>query len=320
MGIQPVISCLLNRGMSPDSETTFFKNLKHDEIINNLICYLNAHRHFLGTCRLQPTHALNDRGVDLLLITSDEKIGFQIKSDHDVSEDKFAANVKRQFAEALCHSLTHYFVLICAPMEERRSRIIHLRNEFDLFTDITFSCEVYLPNNLVVPFRDKPIVTRDELLLSRAITDEALHEYERGYEHLPEVTHTDIDNAIARYDEFDYDCGSPLFSKEMEALKELEDMVHLKQRIQFETDFYPTLPPEIKEKRDCLIKAARTVLQECRECASWDDKSEDKLASWIEHIPEEMIPYTSIPNLLLINDRLKKYYQIHLEMGNGGTP
>ena len=58
-------------------------------------------------------------------------------------------------------------------------------NEIELYKNVPFS--IYSPNNLVIPFRDRPTVTRDELLLRHAITDEALYDYERGYEDLPEV-------------------------------------------------------------------------------------------------------------------------------------
>ena len=60
MGIQLVIDCLLNRGSLPDSETIFLKKLKHDDLVNYLISYLNSHRHFLGYCRLELAQALND--------------------------------------------------------------------------------------------------------------------------------------------------------------------------------------------------------------------------------------------------------------------
>lgn len=312
MGIQLVVNCLLNRGSSPDSETMFFMPRKHDDLVADLTSYLNSHRHFLGYCRLEPAQALNDRGVDLFLLTDDERIGFQIKSNFDVSDDRFAANVKRQFAEALSHSLTHYFILICASMDKHKSRISHLMNEITLFKNVDFS--IYSPNNLVIPLRDKPAVTRDELLLRRVLTDDALHDYERGYEYLPEVMDADIESVMSQLDKF----GDDWFESDegVNQYNKLTIIVHQKQRQQFETDFYPTLSNEIKQKRENLISAAFAFLHKCRECTSWDDRSEYKLASWIDHIPEEMIPYTSIPNLLLINDRLKEYYQIYVEMEN----
>ncbi len=309
MGIQLVVDCLLNRGSSPDSDTMYFQRLKHDVLVADLTSYLNSHRHFLGYCRLELAQGVNDRGVDLFLLTNEEKIGFQIKSEYDVSDNSFAANVKRQFAEALSHSLTHYFILICAPMETYKSRISYLMNEIALLKNVEFS--IYSPNNLVIPLRDKPTLMRDELFFRRVITDDALHDYERGYEHLPEVMDADIENAMKRLDEF----GDEWFESDdgYNAYNELISIVHQKQRQQFESEFYPTLSNGIKKKRQKLVRTAFDLLQKCRECKSWDDRSEYKLGSWIENIPEEMISYTSIPNLLLINDHLRKYYQIHVD-------
>jgi hypothetical protein len=307
MAIHLVVECLLNLGSSSDYETRYFTGLPHDVLVDDLTQHLNSHRHFLGYCRLERAQSLNDRGVDLFLLTDREKLGFQIKSGYDVSEERFAANVKRQFAEALSHDLTYYFILICASMEAHKPKIIHLMNEVQLFGQISFS--IYSPNNLVIPLRDKPIVSRDELLVRRAIPEDALHGYERGYEHLQEVMDAEIEAAQKRLDEF----GEDWWDTEggLKAFNELTRVSHQKQREQFERDFYPTLSSEIKEKRKGLIESAVDLLTACRACSSWGERSEYKLPSWIEHIPEEMIPYTSIPNLLMINDRLKEYYQIH---------
>jgi hypothetical protein len=309
MGIQLVVDCLLNRGFSPDSDTKYFERLSHNTLVADLTSYLNLHRHFLGLCRLEPGHSLNERGVDLLLLAGEEKVGFQIKSENDVSKATFSADVKRQFAEALAHDLTYYFILICASMPTHGSRISHARNELELFKKVDFS--VFSPNNLVIPFRDRPTVARDDLLLRGAITDEALYDYERGYEHLPEVMDADIENAQKVLDKF----GDYWWDVEggIEAFNRLSSVVEQKQRQQFETDFYPTLPIEIRQKRKALIDSAADLLKKCRTCASWDERSECKLSSWIEHVPEEMIPYTSIPNLLRINDQLKQYYRIHAD-------
>jgi len=308
MGIRLVVDCLLSRGSLADPDTEYFRGIPHDALIAALIGYLNSHRHFLGICRLERTQSPNDRGVDLILLSGDEKIGFQIKSEYDVSEERFAANVKRQFTEALSHSLTYYFILICAPMTTYKSRISHLLNEILLIENIEFS--IYSPNNLVIPFRDQPSVTRDELLSRRAVTDDALYDYERGYEHLPEVMDSDIERAIKQLEDF----GDDWWDTEggIKASNALTAIVEQKQRQQFEADFYPTLPP-MKQKRASLIDSIVDLLKKCRACASWNERSEDKLSSWIERVPEEMIPYTSIPNLLLISGRLNQYYRIHLD-------
>ena len=121
----------------------------------------------------------------------------------------------------------------------------------------------------------------------------------------------DIENALKLLDKF----GDDWWDTEggINAYKTLTSIVQQKQRRQFEIDFYPTLSSEIRQKRKTLIDSTVDLLKKCRACASWDDRSEYKLSSWIENIPEEMIPYTSIPNLLLINERVKEYYQIHMD-------
>jgi hypothetical protein len=310
MGTRLVVDCLLSRGSLADPETEYFRGIPHDTLISTLTSYLNSHRHFLGICRVERTQNLNDRGVDLFLLSDDAKIGFQIKSEYDVSEDRFAANVKRQFTEALSHSLTYYLILICAPMTTHKSRISHLMNEMLLIENIEFS--IYSPNNLVIPFRDKPTVTRDELLLRHAVTDDALYDYERGYEHLPEVMDADIERAVKQLEEF----GDDWWDTEggIKASNAVIAIVQQKQRQQFKTDFYPTLPPEVKERRKLLIGTIADLLEKCRACASWSERSEYKLDPYIERVPEGMIPYTSIPNLLRIRDGLEEYYRYHLDM------
>ena len=310
MSIGHVVDCLLSRGWSADPDTEYFRRRSHDTLIDALTSYLNTHRRFLGLCRFERTHNLNERGVDLLIFHDCGRIGFQIKSEHDVCEKRFADNVKRQFTEALSHSLARYFILICAPMATYRSKISHLMNEMHLIrNDDYFS--IYSPNDLVIPLRDKPTVTRDDLLRQGCVADDALHEYERGYEHLPEVTDSGTKNALKKLGKF----GDDWWDTEggVEAWTAWTAIVQQKQRTQFVNVFCPTLPSDVKHKRELLINSITDLLKKCRACASWDDRSEYKLSSWIEHVPEEMIPYTSIPNLLLIGDRLKEYYRIHLD-------
>lgn len=310
MALDLVVDCLLNRGSSPDHETLYFAGLPHDSLVDDLTRQLNSHRHFLGHCRLERAQNLNDRGVDLFLFAHGEKVGFQVKSDYDVSEERFAANVKRQFTEALSHDLTHYFILIRASMDMYKPKIIHLMNEIQLIRQISFS--IYSPNSLVIPFRDRPTVLRDELLIRRALPDDAIYEYERGYEHLPQVMDADIEDAQRHLDEF----GDDWWDVEggVDAYQAMMSVVYQKQRQQFDADFYPTLSDEIREKRRALIESALGLLKKCRACLSWDERSEYKLPEWIEHIPEEMIPYTSIPNLLMIKERLSEYRDIHFKM------
>lgn len=308
-----VLLGLLNRGAGSDEDTSLFSNLSHDAIIRQFVAYLNAHRHFIGSCRIEESHALNDKGVDIILAAADCKIGFQLKSHFDVTEDDFAANVKRQWAESYAHGLDHYFILICSPLKHGPKnyghRISHLLNELSQMK--TAYHTAFGPKNAVQFFRGLPSLTREELLLQRAITDDCLHDHERGYEHLPEVGGPEIkaaDNALAAFGDDWPD------SEEGQAAHDwFVKAVQAKQIEQFVTAFLPTLPSKVRRQREELTATARRLLAECRACKSWCDRSEYKLPQWLDHVPEEMIPYTSLPNLLRIAADLERYLEIHQE-------
>lgn len=314
-GIEGILGCLLNRGTGTEEDTRFFIGVPHDELVRRLIDYLNAHRHFLGYCQIEPCQALNDKGVDIFLRSSGCTVGFQIKSHFDVQEDDFASNVKRQFAEALSYGLDLYYILICSALvkdgkKDYRMKVAHLQNEVRLFKGVR--SETYGPLNTVVYFQGTIRVSRDELLARKAITVDALHDYERGYEHLPEVDDEEVRLAERKLDRFGDDW---LESEEGEkSFRDLQDLIEKKQAEQFESKFLPTLPPEIRDRRAALVDAIRSLLRSCRECRSWYERSEDKLPQWLDHVPESMIPYTSLPNLLRIKESLGDYLQVHREM------
>jgi hypothetical protein len=315
-GISSVLECLLNRGTGSEEDTHYFSNIKHDVLVNTLKDYLNNHRHFLGYCHIEICQALNDRGVDLKLTTNNYKIGFQIKSHFDVTERDFAANVKRQFAEALSHDLDLYYILICSAMiidgnNNYKMRVTHLLNEISLYNKVDFVA--YSPLNTIMIFKHPPTVSREELLKRQAIDECSLHYYEKGYEHLPEVTSDEIVLTRQKLEPY-YD---DLFDSEegMEIFNTLQQLIEDKHAEQFITTFLPTLPSNIRQKRTKLIEKATSLLAECRNCKSWDDRSEYKLPSWLDQVPEEMIPYTSLPNLLRITDSLKGYLDVHRKMG-----
>ncbi|MGF9797358.1 hypothetical protein [Brevibacillus agri] len=90
------LTILLNRGIG-SNQIQIFDDRKHDDLVKELRDYLDANKQYLGgNIHLEITQALNDHGVDLLLtIEGICKIGFQIKSPHDVSEQDFQSKVKR---------------------------------------------------------------------------------------------------------------------------------------------------------------------------------------------------------------------------------
>ena len=310
-----VLNCLLNRGTATEVATHFFETLKHDELVNTLASYLNAHRRFLDFCQIESTQALNDKGVDLLLQTASSKIGFQIKSHFDVTEKHFNRNVKAQFAEALSYGLDYYYVILCCAMikvgkNDYSMKATHLRNELSLFRKVNFT--VYGPQIAATVFSNPPTVSRHELLINGAIAHDALEDHELGYEHLPEINDTEVsaaESTLVEHGDDWYD--SP---EGQEAFASYVGILYRKQAEQFRKEYLPTIPAGLRDERDELCNRAQSLLRKCRACSSWDDRSECKLPNWIEHVPEEMIPYTSLPSLLKICDNLRGYLKIHEQM------
>lgn len=312
-GIKLVLDSLLRQGTGSESDTAWFATVGHDDLIRVLTGYLNAHRHFLGHCHIERRQALNDRGVDLVVSAEGFRAGFQIKSRSDVADRDFSANVKRQFAEALSHDLDHYYLLICSPLvigdKDYQMKIAHLLNELSLYRKVAF--DAFDPLNTITVFKDPPTVSRDELLMRRAITDDCLRKHEKGYEHLPEI---EDDEEVRRAEEHLDSFGDEWFYCEggMEAHRRLVNLIHRKQAEQFVNAFVPTLPPDVREERTKLVAAIHELLRKCREHKHWSERSEYKLPDYyLDQVPEEMIPYTSIPNLLRIRQNLDEYLRYH---------
>ncbi len=144
---------------------------------------------------------------------------------------------------------------------------------------------------------------------------ESMMEFAKGYEKLSRPFDKDIEQAQRKHDILgDTDPDSEEY---YDALNSLEKLINEKASKQFEKDFLPSLSPEIKQKRLELSSIAQTLLKECRQCKSWGDRSELNLYSWLENIPEEMIPCTSLPNLVRITENLRKCLEIHQKMETG---
>lgn len=126
-------------------------------MVRELQNYIEMNKsHLGGSVILNFTQAMNDHGVDLILEIPDRvKIGFQIKSHYDVTEDNFAANVKRQFAESFAHGLDKWILIICAPLHDgiknREPRIAHLINEMSMFKTNMFA--IYNPRHAAALFQ-----------------------------------------------------------------------------------------------------------------------------------------------------------------------
>ena len=142
------------------------------------------------------------------------------------------------------------------------------------------------------------------MLSQRAITADCLFEEEKGYEHLPEVEGPVIKEAKKALEAFgedwtDSDGGQAAYDRFIK-------VVQMHEVAQFVSTFLPTLPADVRRRREELVFTAQGLLALCRECKTWDDRSEYKLPQWLDNVPEEMIPYTSLPNLLRINAEVKR--------------
>jgi hypothetical protein len=137
---------------------------------------------------------------------------------------------------------------------------------------------------------------------------ETMLAFANGYEALPEPTDEQIQLARRMRDQHDWD------SDEHRAFQKILD-----QRFEewvadhYTTDIAPSLPIEVNRLRAELANAIRELLDQCRACSTWDDRSELKLGQWIEFVPEALVPYTSLSNLVRIRRNLERYLRIHRE-------
>jgi hypothetical protein len=158
------VSCLLDRGTGSYEETSYFADKSHKDLVEEFRGYLEMHEPLIGSPHLEITQALNDRGTDLLLQREGCKLGFQIKSHYDVSQDDFSANVKRQLAESHAHGLDRWYLLICSPLQYQEhdysGRIAYLLNELSTYK--TDYVEAYGPRNTIKYFNSPtPLSTED---------------------------------------------------------------------------------------------------------------------------------------------------------------
>jgi len=147
---------------------------------------------------------------------------------------------------------------------------------------------------------------------NRMLGPPKLADQELGYEDQPEIVDPELTKAEATLDSF----GDNWFEETegQQAFDAYTETLQRKQAEQFTRDFLPTLPADVRDQRSELVNGILALLQACRDCVSWDDRSEYKLSSWIDHVPEEMLPYTSLPNLLTIQKSLLQYLKIHQDM------
>ena len=137
----------------------------------------------------------------------------------------------------------------------------------------------------------------------------AMLAFAQGYETLPEPDSEQIQHAVKMRDLHDEDDDEYWMRQ-----KALEDVIHSEAIAEFKSTVMPNLPEEANRLRQRLGLEVRRLLMDCRSCSSWNDRSEMKLGQWVEYVPEEMIPYTSLPKLVRIRKSLEEYLELHRKM------
>ncbi|GEM_PF-4350944 len=143
-----------------------------------------------------------------------------------------------------------------------------------------------------------------------------LLQFDQGYECLPPPPQdTETGQAMACLKQFE--ANNDYESDEyFEALAQVQALRDDRVSQAFVTQVLPSLPEEVRKKHQCTIERIQHLLVQCRECKSWNDRSEDKLSQWIENVPETMIPCMSLSSLLRIEKNLERYLSIHEERDN----
>jgi hypothetical protein len=146
-----------------------------------------------------------------------------------------------------------------------------------------------------------------------------LLQFDKGYESLPPLPQSnEIREALERRverlgSECDFDLDSEEYRK---SFLDLETLRNFQQAQQYLAEVASSLPDEIRSRREILVERIQSLLEQCRRCISWNDRSELKLSQWIDYVPESMIPYTSLSNLLKIEQSLRQYLSVHTERGD----
>ncbi|TGL23078.1 hypothetical protein EHQ42_03130, partial [Leptospira levettii] len=118
-----LFSTIFNQNPVDDSETVFFKNLKHDDMLKDIVVFLNNYemkKHF--NLKIDIIQSLNDHGVDIIITTNQLKIGIQLKSNFDVCSSDFATKLKAQLSDSLAHDLDKLYILLCCDLNEKSTR------------------------------------------------------------------------------------------------------------------------------------------------------------------------------------------------------
>ena len=136
----------------------------------------------------------------------------------------------------------------------------------------------------------------------------------KGFEELPPVTNAEIEHAAQMHGLHD-DVDDEAFGVFYQLL---EDAVYKESARQFEEKFLPSVPYDIQALRSRLSEEIKEIFAACRNCVSWDERSESKLPQWIEYVAEPMTDYTSLSKLVRIRNSLRRYLEVHQQNDRDG--
>jgi PIN domain len=132
-------------------------------------------------------------------------------------------------------------------------------------------------------------------------------EFAKGYESLSEPSDEQFKLAVDMRD---------LHDEESEEYGNFHDIVmellNKKVASDFELKVAATVPEEVKVIRAELAEDISELLKRLRACPTWNGRSEDKLPQWLEFVPEEMVRYTSLPNMVRIRNNLGEFLRRHV--------
>jgi predicted nucleic acid-binding protein len=140
---------------------------------------------------------------------------------------------------------------------------------------------------------------------------------DKGYESLPrppkDVELVQVEEKFRDLDPADL-MEAPEYLAALHRAQSLEEK-HLSQ--QFAAEIQPQLLEEFLHRRAKACEHIESMLRQCRACNSWDNDrrgGQSELPQWLEYVPENMIRFTTLANILRIEANVERYLQIHREM------
>jgi hypothetical protein len=130
--VQEIVFSMLRDHGSKDSETSEFKELKHND---DLVPRFSKNLNYLVECcgrygkACYDIQGVRDSGVDVLVKYEDEDvgtchIGLQIKSYDDIKEKDWLTKLKAQILEATsAWDLTDFYIVFCTDKDEHKNKL-----------------------------------------------------------------------------------------------------------------------------------------------------------------------------------------------------